>query len=209
MDPEDVEAQEPAVTANGTGGEGDTARPRRADAETLTYLRSLEPLIEQSVKALDAAGRRQQPGHGRRGGQEEEEEEEEGQEAEEAAEDRALLVSNLINELTYKVIDCDSVHSRPLQLCPHAHLSPNTNRHNRIQPPQVASLAMDRHAAPVLEKLARLCTRKQLARLLGGCQGYAYCLASNRYSSHVLQVRACRPHHFLSEAPSIHGSPAD
>jgi hypothetical protein len=50
---------------------------------------------------------------------------------------------------------------------------------------------MDRHAAPVLEKLARLCTRKQLARLLQGCQGYAHCLASNRYSSHVLQVRLC------------------
>ena len=47
---------------------------------------------------------------------------------------------------------------------------------------------MDRHAAPVIEKLARLSSRSQLARLLDGCAGYAQCLATNRYSSHVLEV---------------------
>lgn len=83
---------------------GGPARPRRADTETLTYLRSLEPLIDQSVKALDAAARQQQGGGGRAGrrGQDAEEDGEDGAD-EEAQEDRALLVSNLINELTYKV----------------------------------------------------------------------------------------------------------
>jgi hypothetical protein len=81
-------------------GDANSARPRRADAETLTYLRSLEPLIDQSVKALDAAARQQQQGGRGRARGEEEEAEEEG---EEVAEDRALLVSNLIDELTYKV----------------------------------------------------------------------------------------------------------
>lgn len=47
---------------------------------------------------------------------------------------------------------------------------------------------MDRHAAPIMEKLARLCSRAQLARLLGACGGYVHAMATNRYSSHVLQV---------------------
>lgn len=53
---------------------------------------------------------------------------------------------------------------------------------------------MDRHAAPVMEKVARLCNRTQLASLLQGCLGYAYCLATNRYSSHVLQVGGTTTH---------------
>lgn len=88
-------------TAEAGADGANSARPRRADAETLTYLRSLEPLIEQSVRALDERLRGQRQGPGRRGGGGGEEE---GDGAdEEAAEDRALLVSNLINELTYKV----------------------------------------------------------------------------------------------------------
>lgn len=129
------------------------ARPRRPDSETLTYLRSLEPLIDKSVAAL-LQRQRQEQGRGGRGAGNGDDVQHLTEEDEEEAEERALLVSNLINELTFKV----------------------------------ASLAMDRHAAPVLEKLARLCTRKQLARLLESCLGYATSLASNRCSSHVLQT---------------------
>ncbi len=126
-----------------------STRPRRPDTETLTYLRSLEPLIDKSVGLL-----LQQQQQQRRPGTPHDVEGPDGDEAEEEAEERRLLVSNLIDELTFKV----------------------------------ASLAMDRHAAPVLEKLARLCTRKQLACLFEGCLGYAASLASNRYSSHVMQT---------------------
>lgn len=179
---DETEGQQQAADVNGSAG--GPARPRRADTETLTYLRSLEPLIDQSVQALDEGQRQQGRGHG--GG-----EDEQGA-AEEAEEDRALLVSNLIDELTYKV---RKPAKRTLLLVisfNRAHvagwLTPRRHAPFRYQCTQVGSLAMDRHAAPVLEKLARLCTRKQLARLLKGCQGYAHCLASNRYSSHVLQV---------------------
>lgn len=130
------------------------ARPRRPDSETLTYLRSLEPLIDRSVAALLQRQQQEQGRGGCRGTVDGDDIQQPTEEDEEEAEERALLVSNLINELMFKV----------------------------------ASLAMDRHAAPLLEKLARLCTRKQLARLLEGCLGYAASLASNRYSSHVLQT---------------------
>lgn len=190
---DEMDADHAGGPADGTPG----ARPRRADAETLTYLRSLEPLIEQSVRALDE--RRQQQQGGRRGGGEEED----GADAE-ATEDRALLVSNLIDELTYKVrtglVGLLGGYSPSPTAAVHVYVFPHRITHTQAPPPdrdthkpnsrhtQVASLAMDRHAAPVLEKLARLCTRRQLARLLTGCQGYAHALASNRYSSHVLQV---------------------
>ena len=185
---DEMDADHAGGPADGTLG----ARPRRADAETLTYLRSLEPLIEQSVRALDE--RQQQQQGGRQGGGEED-----GADAE-ATEDRALLVSNLIDELTYKVrmgLGCVDNGPHPLLLSMYMYtpIASHTRRHPLLTAThkshnqlQVASLAMDRHAAPVLEKLARLCTRRQLARLLTGCQGYAHALASNRYSSHVLQV---------------------
>lgn len=155
MEPSSTTQDQQIQGDGSTFGEGGAtlhaySRPRRPESETLTYLRSLEPVIDKSITALLQQNSNQRGtivNDAQKRYQEVEEEENE-------AEERSLLVQNLIDELTFKV----------------------------------ASLAMDRHAAPTLEKVARLCTRKQLAHLLHGCLGYAACLASNRYSSHVLQT---------------------
>jgi hypothetical protein len=95
-----MEGEEEQVGAAAGGGEH--ARPRKPDSETLSYLRSLEDQIEKQVALRESGGhpeRRQPKAHD--DDTDAEADDEEGEEEEE--DEGALLVTNLIDELTHKV----------------------------------------------------------------------------------------------------------
>lgn len=81
--------------------------PRRATSESLSYLSSLEPLINKSL----AAANQQQNNGGQDG----------GEDMEDA--DASLLVNNLIDELTFQVSTEDVCHSDDVRLCVSHHQS--------------------------------------------------------------------------------------
>ncbi|CAM9959321.1 unnamed protein product, partial [Phaeothamnion confervicola] len=53
---------------------------------------------------------------------------------------------------------------------------------------QTASVMQEKNGSVVVEKLARQLAPRQLRRMLSRCRGYMLSLATNRYSSHVLQT---------------------
>lgn len=86
------------------GPDGSTpGRPRRADAEVLSYIRSLEGLIEKSVDRLERAGLQSAGLQGGAAGKGEGGSDEEADEDDEGEEEDSLLVENLIEELNHKV----------------------------------------------------------------------------------------------------------
>ena len=92
MDPPHPNEEEP-VPQEQDGEETKDPRPRRADAETLSYLRSLEPMVD---KALSQRAGKGGPAKARDEAGVEEENEDDG-------EDTTLLVDNMLEELTFKV----------------------------------------------------------------------------------------------------------